>query len=1234
MAGATINVSGNYDILLKKYAPTGQLVWTVQFDGAGNGDDYAGDIIIDASQNVFLTGSSYYSSTRINDLVILKIATNGVVSWSKYHDGNNLDDAGTALTFDDMGNVCVSGTTMNSTTNSDFLIKSYDYSGNVNWSTTWNYINLIDISNNINFANGELLVSGGAETGGGAWDIALVTLDPTSGSYINSSITGGTGSGVDEITDIEVDGNGFYYVCGTIVNTSTGNDFYLMKLDSDLVVLWSQSFNSAGSMSDEAKGIGLDDNGNIYVTGYSEAATGGTMFQTLKYTNNGTFTWQQSFQSQVNAIDEANDVVLLNNNPVITGTISNDLGTDIYSIKYDALGNIIWQIGFNDQLNGSNYANDIAVDINDNIIINGTTELNNIYTNLNIKYSEKEIYADANLPYASGMYSIIKNNGQILGTDALPANNVDFMINNLPYSVFLGQGVLHYSYLIEGDTLTPDTINRVDIKFQSTAETGTAAKPEPIDIRSEFSNYYLEHLPEGRERVPHFNKVYYNEVQAGKDLMVTTNAMGMSYNFVVKPGVTNAVTFYVYGQSNISIDTHGDLIISSSLGDIVLPKPVAHERDANGNDISLGWAPTYSVQGNKVTINTSSYNTSNSLIINIQSSPSTLPTFTGLCWGSYLGGNQSEEALATHVDNVGNHFVSGYTSSSNNTFPIYNAAQQITTGKSSFVSKFDKGGNSFIKHELRWSTYFGNGEASTAYDVKTNSNGDVYICGGSEWIQTKIQIGATNNSASTATGTNHNAYIAKFNSNSGNVDWATYFGDAGNEDFFSMAFDGDDNLYLGGMGYGGNYTANLSGAYNQSYTTATSSDGLLAKFNSSDALVWCTFYGGNSTDHIASVEIDGNNNVVIAGLTVSTNLPVFDANTSSSLDYYKPSLTGSNDVFIVKFNSAGVRQWGTYFGGDDTDWGCCGYSKNMLAFDNNNNLYIVGTTESDNLSENFPIQATGYTGYSFNDNTFAGTDGFITRFNPSFQLDWSTYVSVNGGTQLTAIDIDDVGKIFIGGSTRDAGLGFIQSNNLYYQSSIKVSPSSLTFQDAFIMAMDYDHFLTWMTPIGGLVSAGWSYGEEILDLEISGSTELFVSGRTTSDGGSPYSANDNFPTFDYDQNSTSDYYVYQNQGPYNDGFIISFCVESLIYTSVDDSPSLNNDLTIYPNPAKNQLNIRANSSEIQSIEIYDIIGKLIKSINTQFRKFIVVDISLLVPGTYTISVQTKNNTIHEKFIKQ
>ncbi|RLJ34311.1 putative secreted protein (Por secretion system target) [Chryseobacterium sp. 7] len=67
---------------------------------------------------------------------------------------------------------------------------------------------------------------------------------------------------------------------------------------------------------------------------------------------------------------------------------------------------------------------------------------------------------------------------------------------------------------------------------------------------------------------------------------------------------------------------------------------------------------------------------------------------------------------------------------------------------------------------------------------------------------------------------------------------------------------------------------------------------------------------------------------------------------------------------------------------------------------------------------------------------------------------------------------------------------------------------------------------------------------------------------------------------------------------------------------------------IYPNPAKDVLNIQTND-KILKAEVFNISGQLIKS--TKESK---VEISVFLPGTYILNVVTENKIITEKFIKK
>ena len=83
-----------------------------------------------------------------------------------------------------------------------------------------------------------------------------------------------------------------------------------------------------------------------------------------------------------------------------------------------------------------------------------------------------------------------------------------------------------------------------------------------------------------------------------------------------------------------------------------------------------------------------------------------------------------------------------------------------------------------------------------------------------------------------------------------------------------------------------------------------------------------------------SCATDASGNVYLAGYTDSTT---GIATTGAHQTTYGG---GVYDAFLVKFNSSGVRQWGTYYGGTGYD---DGYS---CATDASGNVYLAGSTNS------------------------------------------------------------------------------------------------------------------------------------------------------------------------------------------------------------------------------------------------------------------------------------------------
>ena len=77
-------------------------------------------------------------------------------------------------------------------------------------------------------------------------------------------------------------------------------------------------------------------------------------------------------------------------------------------------------------------------------------------------------------------------------------------------------------------------------------------------------------------------------------------------------------------------------------------------------------------------------------------------------------------------------------------------------------------------------------------------------------------------------------------------------------------------------------------------TNAGSSDLFVVKYNSSGTKQWTKQLGTSSNDYAKGVATDSSANVYVTGYTYGG----LDGNTSA----------GSNDIFVVKYNSDGVKQ--------------------------------------------------------------------------------------------------------------------------------------------------------------------------------------------------------------------------------------------------------------------------------------------------------------------------------------
>jgi gliding motility-associated-like protein len=297
--------------------------------------------------------------------------------------------------------------------------------------------------------------------------------------------------------------------------------------------------------------------------------------------------------------------------------------------------------------------------------------------------------------------------------------------------------------------------------------------------------------------------------------------------------------------------------------------------------------------------------------------------------------------------------------------------------------------------------------------------------------------------------------------------WSTFLGGMENDFVYSFTLDKNSNVSFTGFTNSATYPT-TTGVYDN--TQNGNEDIIVTKLNSNaSSLIYSTFIGGNRQENGISLDADLSDNLVLTGLTYSTNFPT----TLNAFDrtFNSPAFGGS-DIIVVKINSNGTSLiFSTYLGGSSSDGG---YS---VLLDDKGNSYISGATKSTNFpTTNGALQR-----------TFSGgnDDAIISKFDPTGSLlAYSTYLGGAKDDLGNAIVIDNSYNIIVSGVT--SSLDFPTTSGVYDQ----------------IYNGDNDGFISKIDSIGSSLIfstfIGGSNGEWARTIALDNSMNIYISGETWS----------------------------------------------------------------------------------------------------------------------------------------
>jgi hypothetical protein len=301
-------------------------------------------------------------------------------------------------------------------------------------------------------------------------------------------------------------------------------------------------------------------------------------------------------------------------------------------------------------------------------------------------------------------------------------------------------------------------------------------------------------------------------------------------------------------------------------------------------------------------------------------------------------------------------------------------------------------------------------------------------------------------------------FVAKFNPSGGNI-WATYYGFSGDDYFYGISVDKDNDVYLCGKS---NSTNMLSSGVHQA-ANAGIYDALIMKMSSLGAYVYSSYFGGSLNEEAMAICVDGNKNIFITGESASTS-------GIASNGSYQTTLSGQMDIFLARFDSTCNLKFATYYGGIQNDYG------SDMTIDVEGKIVIVGHTSSSTKIATSGAQQSTYFG---NPN-----DGYVLRMDTLGNPIWATYAGGDGQDFIYGVSTDQFANIYITGTTGS-------SNNI----STPGAPQELfggASQDASLMKFDKTGTKTWGTYIGG------TNGDIGFALSSDGANGIYLLGQTLS----------------------------------------------------------------------------------------------------------------------------------------
>jgi hypothetical protein len=548
----------------------------------------------------------------------------------------------------------------------------------------------------------------------------------------------------------------------------------------------------------------------------------------------------------------------------------------------------------------------------------------------------------------------------------------------------VARGRLKKASLDRGIPKAPDPGSRWVVKLDF-----VGANPNPKISATEKTPAVVSYFKGPRENwktgLSTYGSIVYSDLWPGIDLVYSGTANRLKYSFLVKPGADPARVRLAYrGVKGIRLNEAGQLEVETPAGEFKDDTPYAYQEVEGrrvGIDVTYSLDRRSASRGLPYGFALGSYDRSKPLVLD----PAVF------AYAGYIGGSGGDQGYGIAVDTSGNAYVTGWTQSTEATFPVTVGPDLTFNGSNdAFVAKVNADGTALL-----YAGYIGGSEADQGYGIAVDTSGNAYVTGTT--TSTEATFPVTVGPDLTSNG-GADAFVAKVNADGTALAYAGYIGGSGGDQGYGIAVDTLGNAYVTGVTTSTEATFPVT--VGPDLTFNGGNDAFVAKVNADGtALLYAGYIGGSDFEHGYGIAVNTSGNAYVTGFTASTEA-TFPVTVGPDL-----TSNGVADAFVAKVNANGTAlAYCGYIGGSQSDQG------NGIAVDTLGNAYVTGVTTSTEAT--FPV--TVGPDLTFN----AAADAFVAKVNADgTALAYCGYIGGSDNDYGNGIAVDTSGNAYVTGST-------------------------------------------------------------------------------------------------------------------------------------------------------------------------------------------------------------------------